>query len=127
MMTSWCNCFPRYNVLAVLALKKQKMCWIFGVRLKSISLVIIDNIAFYDQSWNKFLSYTNIQQNFYLFVPGKTDKNKYNLSTKWPRCLNRKKRYCHSLLSAFTFINDRLTFCACFPYLQCDKVIFYLQ
>ena len=23
--TSWCYCFPRYNVLAVLALKKQKI------------------------------------------------------------------------------------------------------
>ena len=46
----------------------------FGVRLKFISLVIIENhiltrgyatrenIAFYDPSWNKFLSYTNIQQ-----------------------------------------------------------------
>jgi len=47
---------------------------LFGVRLKFISLVIIENhiltrgyatrenIAFYDHSWNKFLSYTNIQQ-----------------------------------------------------------------
>jgi len=46
----------------------------FGVRFKFISLVIIENhiltrgyatrenIAFYDHSWNKFLSYTNIQQ-----------------------------------------------------------------
>jgi len=39
----------------------------FGVRLKFISLVIIENhtrenIGFYDHSWNKFLSYTNIQQ-----------------------------------------------------------------
>ena len=50
------------------------MCWIVGVRLKFISLVIIENhiftrgyathenIAFYDHSWNKFLFYTNIQQ-----------------------------------------------------------------
>jgi len=44
----------------------------FGVRFKFISLVIIENhilsrgyatrenIAVYDHSWNKFLSYTNI-------------------------------------------------------------------
>jgi len=74
MMTSW-RCFPRYNVFDCFSLKEtEKICWIVGVRLKFISLVIIENhiftsgyathenIAFYDHSWNKFLSYTNIQQ-----------------------------------------------------------------
>jgi len=52
----------------------------FGVRLKFISLVIIENhiltpgyatrenIAFYDHSWNKYLSYTNIQQIFSISI-----------------------------------------------------------
>ena len=78
MTSIWCRhgviISRAITFLAVLAWKKQKICWIFCVRLKFISLVIIENhiftrgyatrenIAFYDHSWNKFLSYTNIQQ-----------------------------------------------------------------
>ena len=44
MMTSSRYCFPRYIVFG---------CFSYATR---------ENIAFYDHSWNKFLSYTNIQQ-----------------------------------------------------------------
>jgi len=46
MMTSWCYCLPRYNIFVCFSLKKQNICWIFGVRLKIISLVIIKKSYF---------------------------------------------------------------------------------
>jgi len=76
MMTSWRCCFPRYNIFVCFSLKETKNMLNFWCKIKIISWVIVESniftsglassedTFFYYHEWNKFLSYTNIQQIF---------------------------------------------------------------
>ena len=67
MMTSWCYCFPCYNVFGCFSLKETEN--LLNIWWKIKINFTRENIAFYDHSWNKFLSYTNIQQISSIYLP----------------------------------------------------------
>jgi len=67
MMMSLCYCFPGYNVFRCFSLKERGnllnvWCKIKIYFIRDHRNATHENIAFYDHCWNKFLSYTNIQQ-----------------------------------------------------------------